>query len=89
MTVPCDYCHGDGYLSVTLTQWDDYKAWVADPTEGKTNSKDNFPQFLKMLYIQVGVNIVGNVVTVPCVRCGGTKTIQKVLTLDDLKGLLK
>jgi hypothetical protein len=89
MTVACDYCHGDGYLTVTLDQWNSYQAWIADPTEGKINSRDNFPQFLKMLYIQIGMHINGNIVTIPCVRCGGSKTIQKVLTLDDLRNLLQ
>lgn len=88
MDVVCDYCNGDGYLKVTLDQWNSYLAWSNDPSENKSNSNDDFPQFLKMLYNHISVGINGRVVTMQCVRCQGTKTIRKILTLEDLRGLL-
>jgi hypothetical protein len=86
--VACETCNGDGYLAVSLADWNAYQTWCADPTEDKIRTPDNFPPILKQLHLHFGVS-VGKNVTFFCPHCGGTKITKKNLTLDDLKNILK
>lgn len=85
----CGLCKGDGYLSATKQEWKDYQTWQDDPTEDKANSHDNFPWYLKDLPNHMTVGFFKEGVQFPCVRCHGKKVIQQILSLDDLKKLLK
>lgn len=84
----CSLCNGDGYLTVTKTQWNEYLAWLADPTEEKANSTDSFPYFLKDLPNHHTVSTLRDKVTVVCTKCNGQKSVQQAISLDDLKKLL-
>jgi len=84
----CYLCNGDGYLTVTNAQWDEFMLYVDDPTEEKLNSTDNFPQFLKNLHNFTTVGKAKDYVAMQCTICYGAKVIPKKLTLDELKALL-
>lgn len=88
VTIPCSTCNGDGYLTVDKASWERFQVWVADPTEDKIMSPDTFPSFLKRLHTQWGV-CIGKEITLPCMDCGGHKTITKEISFDELKNLIK
>ena len=88
-SLPCDVCKGDGYLLASLDDWKKYQVWLKDPTPTKTSVQGNFPEFLKLLNRNYFFSITGEVVQIQCQGCGGRKTINKKISIDELKNLLK
>lgn len=85
----CEMCHGDGYLKCTVQQWENFKIWEADPTEDKGTAPHDVPAFLKIPCQRSISRLDANTMQSACPTCMGAKKIPTVVTLEELKELLK
>jgi RecJ-like exonuclease len=85
----CSLCHGDGYLKFTVKQWENFLVWQADPSEEKSLAPHDVPDFLKIPCQKSAAKIDQNTMQTTCPTCMGAGKTTSVVSLEELKELLK